>query len=366
MSEHHHQHAPPADPVDASETRRLADEATANQGTPTGYFLAKAAEATTQRARTYWLGRVDSARYFAAREKARDYLDERARENAEADTRLMGAEATVEVARIVGNACVLKLVPGVKAPGAFSLLRRVAGETGTEGYGAPRGTQWVVQGLRMSVVHEFAVVSEDTGGHAQVTGPWLAVPIGPVSTDAIQAAERAAADQAYREREEAEAARAREHSERVAANRAQHADALREQQAQADIDNARRERERIEREEAHRKAVAELPLVRPRDTGVRLQGLPDGRVLAHIEFTRGTKRPMFYKVEVDGTVLGDDPGGQWSGRKPDGHRYTRTVEVPKGRDVVIVIAGVTNHGDGEHRFTIPVPADLCDPDPEPD
>ena len=368
MSEgHHHEHAPTGIPVDPAETRRLAEEAQEAGSTPVGYFLAKAAEATTRYVRAYWLRRVDGARYMAARQEARDRLDASARRNLEADERLQGTEASLTLDRAVGNACVLKLAPGVRAPtGSYRLVRRKAGETGETGYGMPTGDTWVVQGLDMNMVHQFAVDSEDGRTGKCVRGPWLDVPIGSVSTAAIQALEQAAADQEYRERELEEARRAREHSEAVAQRRQERADGLREQQEQADIDNARRERERIEREEAHRKAVAELPLVRPRDTGVRLQGLPDGRVLAHLEWTRGTKRPLFYKTEVDGTVLGDDPGGRWSGRKPDGHRYARTVEVPKGRDVEIVIAGVTNHGDGEHRFAIPVPADLCDPDPEPD
>ena len=359
-----HDHSPPARQgvaVNPVETKSLLAEAREAGSTQVGEYLGYAAAAETQSIRTYWLHRTDTARYFAARRVAQDYFDQRARENAEADARLMGTEATVEVARVVGNAVVLKLVPGTKAPASYSLVGRIAGETRGTGYGEPQFGQWVIQNLRMNAIYEFIVVSEDEGGFAQVDGPSLAVPIGNVSTDAIQAAERAAAKAAYEAREEAEAARAREYSERVAADRAERAESLRRQQEQADIDNARRERERIAREEAHRKAVAELPMVRPRDTSVRLQGLPDGRVLAHLEWTRGTKRPLFYRFELNGTVLGDDPGGRWSGAKPDGHRYTRTVEVPAGADARFTIAGVTNHGDGEHSFTIPVPADLCKP-----
>ena len=365
MSEHDHSHAPPPDPVDPDETGRLREETHQNVGTPVGYFLAKAAEAQSQRERVFWLGKVDSARYFAARDEAQDYLTHRAQQNAEAEARLFGTEASVELVRAVGNACVLRLKPGEKTPGKWSLIRRVAGETGTEGYGPPPyGDQWVPRDLRMGTIHEFAVVSEDVGGHAQVTGPWLAVPIGSVSTATIHEAARAAAEREYREREDAEAERQREHSAKVAQQRQDHADALTRQQEQADIDNARRERERIEREEAHEKAVKELPLMRPRDIDVRLRGLPDGRVLADIGWTRGEKKPLHYKFVLNGSVLGDDPGGRWSGAKPAGHRYSRTVEVPKGKTSTVVIAGVTNHGDGEVEFPIKVKADFCEPGDE--
>ena len=372
MSEHEHDHEPAVlgIPVDPDETARLRAEADAEGATTVGHFLRKAEHATTLRERTFWMGKVDSARYFAELEKTRERLDQRARENMEAEARLLGTEATLELLQSVGNAVVLKLKPGEKKPpgwpaAGYSLIRRIAGETGTEGYGAPPyGDQWVPQGLRMNVVHEFAVVSEDSRSAKRITGPWLAVPIGNVSTAEIQAADRAAADKEYQEREDAEAERQRQHSADVAERRRARQEALTDQQAQADIDNAARERRRIEREEAHRKAVAELPLVRPREIAVRLRGLPDGRILADLEWLRGTKRPLYYKVKLNGTVLGDDPGGQWSGAKPDGHRYTRTVEVPKGAPAEFVIAGVTNHGDGEHAFTIPVPESLCEPEDE--
>ena len=348
--------------VDPTETASLQAEAEAEGSTPVGYFLTKAAASDTQSEREYWLGRVDSARYFEALERNRARLDASAVRNMDAERRLRGAEATLMLERTVGNACVLKLLRGERVPpGGYRLIRRKAGEIGTEGFGGvDYPGHWVVQGLEMNVIHEFAVVSENDVTAHSVQGPWLAVPIGSVSTQAIQAAERERAEVQYAANEAAEAERQRQHSVEVAQRRKNRRDAERQQAEQARIENARREREWAEKKAAHEKAVKELPLVRPQDIGVRLQGLPDGRVLAHIHWTRGQKKPLFYKMKVDGTVLGDDPGGQWSGGKPAGHRYTRTVEVPKGRAVKVTIAGVTNHGDGDISFPIKAPADLCE------
>lgn len=351
-----------ADPVDPEVTAALRAEAHINIGTPVGYFLAKAADAETAYVRAYWLRRVDGARHMAERQAVRDMLDRRTRENLEAEARLVATEATLEIVRTVGNAVVLKAVPGEKRPpGGYSLVRRLAGETGTEDYGPPRADHWTVQGLRMNAVHECAVVSKDDLSAKDVLGPWLAVPIGDVSAAELQEREQAEAARQYREHEAAEREKERRHAAEADQRRQDRAEALAEQQRQADADNARRERERIEREEAHRKAVEELPLVRPRDVGVRLRGLPDGRILADLEWTRGKKRCQFYRVELGGTVLGDDPGGRWSGAKSENHRYTRTLEIPKGRKVEIVIAGVTKHGDGEIRIPIDVPESLCEP-----
>ena len=364
MSEHNHshEHTPVKQgiPVDPADTRRLYKEAHTNLGTPVGYFLAKAAEAQIKYERAYWMRRVDGARYTAKLATNRARLTQRAIENMEAENRLSGTEGSLKLERIVGNAVVLSLIPGVKAPpGGYSLVRRTAGETGTEGYGAPRGTQWVIQNLRMNTIQEFAVISQDNITAKEVQGPWLAVPIGNISTDQINAAEEARAKQEYEANEAEEAQRIKEHAEQVAQRREGRAEALREQQEQADIDNARREREIEEQRLAHEKAVSELHLVGPRNMEIRLRDTGAG-IVADIKFMRGVKAPDFYQFVVNNNVLGYYPDGRHSGRKSENHIYERSVPVIPGQDNRVHIYGSTPHGNGGNPITIPVPKSLCD------
>lgn len=362
MGEHDHAHGPAiaaADPVDAGETADLRGEAKANAGTPVGYFLGRAAESGTGRERTYWLGRVDSARYFAARAEARARLDARARANLDADERLLATEASVELARTVGNAVVLRLVVGERpAPGGYSLIRRLAGESGTEGYGAPRSNQWVVQGLRMNVVHEFAVVSADEGSAKEVQGPWLSVPIGTVATADIQAAQVAAARREYQAREAAEAARAHEHSEAVTARRQKRAADIAAQGAAAREANERRDREHAARMAAHRKAVEELPLVEPRDVQLHLRDQGAAGMVCDVSFRRGEKPGRLWQFKVNGSVLGYPPDGRYSGRKSPDHVYRRSVPVHRGMVNEIAVYAVTDHGDARSAHKIDVPETL--------
>ena len=370
MSEHDHQHEHKArqtkyGEVDPAQAARLRAEARENTG-DVAWALQMAADSDTQSEQLFWLRKVDGFRYMADRQAARDRLDQQARRNLEADERLAGTEASLRIVRIVGNACILALVPGAKrAPGKYALARRIAGETGTEGYGAPRGDQWVVQSLRMNALHEFSVVSEDSDSAKEVRGPWLSVPIGSVSTDAINAREREKAEALYAEREAAHARAAQAHSDKVAKRRQEQADALKQQQADADAMNAKRDREWEEKKAAHEKAVRELPLTAPRDMGIRLRDLKGAGMVADISFLRGTKAPNLYQFKVDGSVLGYHPDGRHSGRKPENHRYERTVTVPRGRNVEIHIYAVTDHGDSPNKpFTIPVPQSLCDDPPD--
>ena len=218
-----------------------------------------------------------------------------------------------------------------------------------------------MQGLAPNTVHEFAIVSHDHATAKQVTGPWLPVPIGDISTEEIQRRVREASERDYRAHEDAhrEAERlSREESEQRARD---HQEALNEQQRQADIDNARRERERLERERIHREAVAELHKVAPRDLSFRLRDLGSAGMVCDIRFRRGSKAPDFYQFKVAGTVLGYHPDGRHSGRKSSSHIYERTVQVPRGQKVEIHVYGVTKHGDAGNPVTLPVPQSLCDP-----
>lgn len=344
--------------LDPAETAKLKEEAHKNAGSTVGYFLAKAAECEFQSERVFWLGKVDSARYFAERKKAKAKLDASARRNMEADERLEGGEASLVLDKVVGNACIVRLVPGKGAPGGYSLIRRKAGETGTTDHGPPMNMQWVVQGLDMNIVHEFAVVSKDSITAKSVQGPWLAVPIGNVSTDEIQNAEQVRAQEAYAAHEAEEARKAEEHAAKVAADRAEHSANLKRQQEEADRMNAIREKELQEKMEAHEKAVAELPLVKPRDLDIQIRDNGKAGMVADIFFRRGEKKPKIYQFGLNDTVLGYPPDGRYSGRKADGHVYLRTVPVPKGRVSTIRVYGVTDHGDGEETREVSVPHQL--------
>lgn len=142
------------------------------------YYLDKAHKATSKRIYDFWMGKVDSARYFLARQEAKEKLAQRAKENVEAENRVAPTKASLSLERIVGNAVILKIVRGYKeAPGGYILIRRKKGETATEGYGRfSYPDHWVVQGLAYTI-HEFAVVSEDDISAKQVIGPWLEVTI---------------------------------------------------------------------------------------------------------------------------------------------------------------------------------------------
>lgn len=349
------------DPVDPDVTARLRAEAHEEGDTPIGYFLSRAAEAATQTERSYWMGRVDGARYFAARQEARDDLADRARENMEAEARLLGTEAAVVIVRTVGNAVVLRLIPGDRQPGGgYSLIRRKSGETATTGYGAPQQltdySQWVVQGLERDTAHEFAVVSEDGATSHEVTGPWSLVRIGSVSTADVQADAEAEADQQYREAEAAEAERQRQHSEKVARERAARAAAIKEQEAAAAAERERLERDRLQREEIRKRALEELPLVTPREVQMQLrdQNLPT--ITMDISFRRGAKMAKLYQFKVNGSVLGYS--GEWDGVKPDSHIYRRSVELPRDKTSEVVVYGVTEHGDADVTRTLYVPRSL--------
>lgn len=343
--------------MDPAETKRLGEEALEHRGSPLGYFLAKAVESVTQRERSYWLARVDGARYMLARQEARDDLANRARENMEAEARLIGTEATLELVRTVGNAVVLRLVKGEKEPGGgYSLIRRKAGETGTTGYGAPSNDQWVIQGLQLDTAHEFAVVSEDFDQHKQLTGPWHSVPIGNVSTGVVQQQEQEEADRQYREAEEAEAERQRLHEERMERERQETAQRIKDQEAAAAAERARLAREQKERAEAREAALRNLPLVAPREMQMHLrdQGLPT--MTLDVSFRRGERMPKYYKFELNDSVLGYS--GEYDGVKPQSHIYRRMIELPRGQESKLLVAGVTEHGDAGEPAFIRVPFEL--------
>lgn len=195
MSDHHHEHehvlVTKYGKVSSTETKIIQEQALKEGSTPVGYFLGKAASAKTQSERTFWLNKVDGARYMEERQKSRDKLDASAKRNMEADERLMETEASLSLKKVVGDACIVSLVMGKKeAPGGYSLIRRKSGEGGLTGYGKPRGNQWVVQGLQMDTIHEFAVVSADSETSKEVTGPWLGVLIGNISVDSVQEVEK--------------------------------------------------------------------------------------------------------------------------------------------------------------------------------
>ena len=352
------------EPVDPDRTAQLRTEAAAEGPTPAGYFLGKAADATTQQEREYWMRRVDGARYMARRQASLDYLSQRARENMEAELRLAGTEASLTIVRIVGNAVVLQPVPGAREPdGGYVLVGRVAGEEGTTSYGRPIVGQWTVQGLRMDTEYEFCVVSEDAASGAEVAGPWCSVPIGSVSTAAIQAKQREAAGEQYRAAEAAEAERQREQSARAARERKEQAEALERQRETARIERERMDRERLERERIHEQAVRDLPLVGPRDLKWDLfdQGLPT--MTLRLAWRRGEKMAMLFQTKVNGSVLGYS--GEYDGVKPDDHVYVRLIQVPRGQPVVVEVYAVTKHGDSSSgEITIDVPQSIEPPDPE--
>lgn len=357
--------------VDPIETAHLRNEARQAGATPVGYFLGMAADAETQYVRAYWLRRVDGARHLAERKAARATLDETAIRNMEADKRLEGTEASLEVVRIVGNACILQRVHGAyPSPGGYTLISRIAGETETHGWGRETYPgHWVPQGLRMNVVYEFAMVSHDNVTGKEVTGPWVSVPVGTLSTADIHRAEKARAQAEYEAREREQAERA---AENAAANEQRHREyheGLREQQEQADRDNAERERQRIERERIHAEAVAELPKVAPRNVSGKFRALGVTGMLLDLRFQRGEKAPNIYQFKIAGTVIGYYPDGRHSGRKPERHIYERTVDVSHlcGQRIEVHIYGVTDHGDGGEPFMLDVPTagSLCEePAPE--
>lgn len=349
----HHDHAPAhlqhaeADPVDPDQTARLLalSGEPEHAGTPIAYFLSEAAAARTRYARRYWLRRVEGAEHNLERAKGRERLAAAARRSLEAWEETAGTEAQLSVDRIVGNSVVLRLIPGLKRPtGHYSLERRRAGERGTTDEGRPREWKgshfWTVQQLDMGAVHEFAVCSNHDGGHAWVTGPWLAVPIGTVSTKTIQDADAA---EAARERDEA-FAQAAEHTARVQRERVERAEALEAQGEAARAANERREAEIAAKMELHRQAVEELPQCAPRDMTVNIRKAGK-MLLADIRFKRGLKAPDIYQFKVNGTVLGYFPDGRHSGRKPLDHVYERTVELPQGVVSRVEVYGVTKHGD---------------------
>lgn len=354
---HHHQHEAVIDPVDADETQRLRDEAAKAGSTPVGYFLGKAVDAATQRERDYWLGRVDSARYMAKRQAWRDRMTEKARLNAEAEEQLVGTEASLELVRMVGNAVVLRLVPGTHEPSGYSLVSRLADEEATTGHGPPMFGQWVVQDLRMDEEHEFAVVSEGDGGQ-QVMGPWLEVVIGEESTDDIQAAQQAEAERQYEEHEAAQAEAQRQHSANVAKQRIERQKEIEEQIEAARIKRAEIERNRLRRMEERKRGLEKLPHTAPRHMQLNLRDQNMDDMTLDISFVRGTERPQLYQFQVNGTVLGYPPDGRYSGGKPESHVYRRSVQVPRGAVTTLRVYGVTPHGDAGEELVIDVPDEL--------
>ena len=359
--EHEHAPAPVGVPVDEEETAQLSALAVIKRGTAEGYFLTKAANSSIQYERAYWMRRVDGARYNAARKRSKQKLTRRAQENIEAEERLFGTEATLEIIRIVGNAVVLKMNRGESRAGGYSLVGKISGQKGQTGHGAPHyPSHWVIQNLDMGTVYEFAVVSEDDQTAKEVMGPWLSVPIGNVSTEAIQTAEKTKAAQEYQDREELEAELERQHKEKVAKRRQERQEQLDLQREESKKDRERRERERIRREEIHKKAVKELPLVGPREMELRLNDRKGPFIDLEITFKRGKKAPQIYQFKLNGTVLGYYPDGRHSGRKRADHVYRRTVQVPRGQKTTLHVYGVTEHGDGGEPITIDVPKSLCE------
>ena len=356
--DHKHYLPPESDPVDPAVTLELESDPLFASSTPIGYFLQKAAKSPTQTERTYWLGRVDSARYFAARDDTQDYLDQRAKENAEADARLFGTEASLITIKIVGNAVILQLVSGENVPAKFTLVRRLQGQTGTTGYGPPNGDQWVVQGLDTDSVHEFAVVSEDGFSAKEVIGPWLAVPIGNVTTIEIQDTQRANAQQQYDENEAAERERERIAQEAADTRREQRRQDIAAQEEAARIERAKMDQGIAERQQIHDDAVEELPLIAPRDVKFHLRDLGKAGMVADITFRRGKKKCQLFQFKVNGTVLGYFPDGRHSGRKSEDHIYERTVTVIRGQKNTIQIYGVTAHGNSGDEQLLDVPNEL--------
>ena len=359
--EHHHEHEPPVpdrsgDKVDPDQTERLLALAGEHPGTPLAHFAFQAAKAAKPYDRAYWLRRVEGAEHNAERARAKAKLAAAERDALERWERTAGTEAELNVRRVIGNGVVLGLVPGMKRPtGGYSLTWRRQGETRGTGEGRPipdgkGGHQWVVQGLPLGEVVEFTAVSEDESGYTEVTGPVLAVPIGVVTTAAVNAA---AAAEAKREHDEAEAAAAEE-TARVQRERLERAEALQAQGEAARAANVRREAEALHRRKVHREAVAELPRCAPRELSYKLRDTK-GPLLCDITFRRGLKAPDIYQFRVNGTVLGYFPDGRHSGRKPPDHLYRRTVEIPRGRPSRIEVYGVTRHGNAEGGLVIGEP-----------
>lgn len=342
--------------LDPAETVDLKREAAKAGATNLGYLLGMAASCEWQSEREHWLGKVDSERYMLARQAARDKLSLSAQRNLDADERLSGTEATLNLKRVVGNACVLGLQPGpVEPEGGYSLVGRFAGHKDSTDHGKPQFGQWVVQGLALNELYEFAVVSDDSVTNKSVRGPWCKVPIGNVSLEVINAAEQERVNREYLRREEAHARAQEEHAAKVARQRELRLREIRAQEEAARIDRERREREHLERLEAHEKAVSELHLVAPRDLKFELRDLNAAGMVCDISFRRGEKKCQFFQFKVGGTVLGYFPDGRHSGRKPEDHVYRRTVQVPRGQAVEIHVYGVTKHGDGGNPRVVHVP-----------
>ena len=365
MSEHEHSHehnhvlTTKYGEVDPAVTKRLKTQAKKEGATPVGYFMGMAANSETQTERDFWMKKVDGARYMAKRQASKKKLGATAKRNMDADKRLMQTEASLSLKKVVGNACILLLVPGKKdAPGGYSLIRRKEGETGTTGYGAPSGDQWVIQGLDMDTLHEFAVVSADSFTAKEVIGPWLGVPIGNISTEEIQKEEKEKAEKEYQEHEAEEARKQKEHAEKVAKERQERQEAIKKQEAEAKKERERFEAERIRREEKHEKEVAELHMIAPRDMQLHLRQQDNSDMMLDISFRRGEKKPKIYQFQLNGTVLGYPPDGRYSGSKRDNHLYRRSVSVPRNQTTTLRIYGVNDHGDAGDTRQIVVPNNL--------
>ena len=342
--------------VDAEQTARLKADAAKVKGTPLAYFLLRAAGAQTDKERKFWLNKVDSALYFEARKKYQRYLDQRSRENFEADLRLAGTEASVILIRTVGNACVLELQKGMKQADGYSLIRRTQGEATTEGYGDPfTNGQWVIQNLQMGVVHQFAVVSEDDNSNKEVQGDWLEVSIGSTTTAEIQQRERAEADRQYQAAEEKQRREQADHVAKVAARRKARAEAIKRQEEEARIERERIERERIAQEKRYELEKSRLHEIAPRDLQLQLRENELGDMQLDITFERGLRTCDIYQFQLNGSVMGYYPDGRHSGRKRSGHRYHRTLTVLRGRVNTLRVYGVNDWGDAGELLEIHVP-----------
>lgn len=345
-------------PVDPEETARLKAEATEAGATPVGYFLGRAVDAETTYKRAYWMRRVDGARALEKRQEALEYLDQRARENVEADARLQGTEAELEVARVVGDAVILVLLPGEKSPGKYTLVSRLQGETGLTGHGADIGGRWVVRGLRQDAVNEFAVVSEDVKTGKELTGPWVGVPVGNVTLEAVNKAEEAEARRASEEAAAAEAEKQRQHEELAAQRRAAHQEQIKAQEAEAARVREQMARDLKERMIAHQKALERLPMAAPRHIQYHLRDQGAAGMSLDISFMRGPVRAEIFQFQVNGTVLGYPPDGRYGGGKPTDHVYRRSVVVPRGQTTVVKVYAWTRHGTAGEAHEIHVPRQL--------
>lgn len=337
---HHDHHESSVEGVNSAETEKLKKEAKEAGSTSVGYFLGKAAESQTQKERDFWLGKVDSARYFAERKKVKEKLSASAIRNMEADIRLMETESSLELVRTVGNACVLKLIKGKKEPTDGWRL-----QSGGTDYGRPMGNQWVVQNLKMDVTYHFHVSSEDAESGKNVTGPVLEVPIGNVSTAEINKKQKEQAEAEHAAREAARLAKEKELEEQRAAERAAQAEAIKRQEAEAAKERAEMDKRIKDQKEAHDKAVRELPLTGPQNLKIKVKGLR-----AKISFEAGSKRCLFFRFTLNGSVLGAPPDGRYNGKRA-GHKYRRTVVLNEGTNT-IEVASVTNHGDHEETRTV--------------